>query len=194
MSYNMSEKKNETKFEFSEENQDRIKEIFSKYPFDRKKSATLPLLDLAQRQNHGWLSDSAIEAVARLVDQPKISIRSVASFYTMYHLSPVGENVIEVCKTLSCKLRGGDEIQKQIEIHLGIKLRETTEDCKFTLLPCECLGACVNAPVVKVNDNFYEDLSGKDIIEILDALSKGNTPKSGSYANRMSSEASEQKV
>lgn len=183
----MSEAKN--KFVFSDENSNKIGKIFSKYPEDRRKSALLPLLDLAQRQNGGWLSDEALEAVAKLIGEPKIFVKSVASFYTMYHLKPVGKNIIEVCKTLSCKLRGGDEIQKQIENHLEIHMGETTQDCQFTLLPCECLGACVNAPVIKINDDFYEDLNHDDILDILNALKNGETPKIGSYKGRISSEA-----
>ena len=184
----MSKISEATKFTFSETNQEEIKKIFAKYPADRKKSATLPLLDLAQRQNGGWLSDDALNAVAELTEQPTIAVKSVATFYTMYHLDEVGENVVEVCKTLSCKLNGADKIQETIEKHLKIGLGETTGDKKFTLLPCECLGACVNAPIVKINDDFYEDLSDENIVEILDKLKNNEKPKTGSYKNRHSSE------
>lgn len=184
----MSETILKDKFIFSEENYEKIQRIFSKYPPDRKKSASLPLLDLAQRQNGGWLSESALEAVAELIKEPAIFVKSVASFYTMFYLKPVGENVITVCKTLSCKLCGGDKIQEQIEKHLDIHLGETTEDNKFTLLSGECLGACVNAPMVQINDNYYEDLSEKDIIGILNQIKEGSQPKIGSYKDRVSSE------
>jgi NADH-quinone oxidoreductase E subunit len=175
-------------FEFNKENELEIEKIFSKYPSDGKRSATLPLLDLAQRQNGGWLSDSALQAVADKLNLPKLTIKAVASFYTMFHLKPVGKNVIEICKTLSCKLNGADKIQEKLENILNIKLGETDKDENFTLLPCECLGACVNAPVIKINDDYYEDLSSDDAQKIIEEIQSGKKPKIGSYKNRKSSE------
>lgn len=183
-----SNKLDEKIFEFTEENEKEIEKIFAKYPEDGKRSATLPLLDLAQRQNNGWLSDSALQAVANKLNLPKLTIKSIASFYTMFHLKPVGKNVVEICKTLSCKLNGADEIQKTLEDILKIKIGETDESKDFTLLPCECLGACVNAPVIKINDDYYEDLSNNDVKEIVENIRSGNKPKIGSYKNRKSSE------
>jgi NADH dehydrogenase (ubiquinone) flavoprotein 2 len=184
----MSNTNDEKVFSFNDANLKLINEIFQKYPSDRRQSAMLPILDIAQRQNNGWLSDEALQAVADIISVPKLSVKSIASFYTMYHLEPVGENVIEVCKTLSCKLRGADKIQEVIENHLNIEIGSTTSDNKFTLLPCECLGACVNAPVVKINDDYYEDLESEDIVKIIDEIKNGTNPKIGSYIDRISSE------
>ncbi len=175
-------------FNFTDENEKEIERIFSRYPAEGKRSATLPLLDLAQRQNGGWLSDSALQAVAHKLNLPKLTVKSVASFYTMFHLEPVGKNVIEVCKTLSCKLNGADKIQETLENILKIKLGETDESGNFTLLPCECLGACVNAPVIKINDNYYEDLSIENVYQIIEDIQNGKKPKIGSYrAEKVSS-------
>jgi NADH-quinone oxidoreductase E subunit len=179
---------NSQNFTFSEENQEKIRKIFNKYPENKKQSGMLPILDIAQRQNNGWLSDSALQAVADIINVPKLSVKSIASFYTMYHLKPVGKNVIEICKTLSCKLRGIDKIQNAIENHLKTKIGETSEDLQFTILPCECLGACVNAPVIKINDDYYEDLSEQNAIDIIDKIKNGSKPKIGSYKDRVSSE------
>lgn len=175
-------------FQFTEENESKIDGIFAKYPVENRRSALLPLLDLAQRQNDGWISDGALQAVADKLNLPKLTVKAVASFYTMFHLEPVGKNVIEVCKTLSCKLNGADRIQKVLEETLNIKDGETTEDNEFTLLRCECLGACVNAPVIKINDDYYEDLSIDDVLKIIQDIKEGKKPKIGSYKNRNSSE------
>jgi NADH-quinone oxidoreductase E subunit len=178
-------------FQFNEESEQEIEKIFAKYPENGKRSATLPLLDLAQRQNDGWLSDSALQAVANKLNLPKLTVKSIASFYTMFHLEPVGKNVIEICKTLSCKLNGADKIQEKLENILKVKLGETDESGNFTLLPCECLGACVNAPVIKINDDYYEDLSLDDVEKIIENIQNNKKPKTGSYKNRKSSEPTE---
>ena len=184
-------KQNQEIFEFTAENEREVEKIFAKYPPDEKRSATLPLLDLAQRQNCGWLSDAALQAVANKLNLPKLTIKSVASFYTMFHLTPVGKNVVEIFKTLSCKLNGADKIQEKLENILKIKLGETDSNGDFTLLPCECLGACVNAPVIKINDDYYEDLSIDDVCKIIEEIQNGKKPKIGSYKNRKSSESIE---
>ena len=183
---------NDQQFIFTQENQEKIKQIFSRYPENKKQSAILPILDLAQRQNDGWLSDATLQAVADIIDIPKLSVKSIASFYTMYHLQPMGKNLIEICKTLSCKLRGVDKIQKAIEDHLCTKMGDTTDDLQFTILPCECMGACVNAPIVKINDNYYEDLTEANIINIIEQIKNSEKPKIGSYKNRFSSEPIEE--
>lgn len=175
-------------FVFSTENEAKIQEIFKKYPVKQKKSAILPLLDLAQRQNNGWLSDETLKTVADKIDMPKIYVLEVASFYSMFHLKPVGKHVIEVCQTLSCKLRGAEKIKKILQEKLSINMHETTSDNLFTLLPCECLGACINAPIVKIDDDYYEDLELSDLDGIIDKIKAGQKPKIGSYKNRISSE------
>ncbi|AAU03822.1 NADH-quinone oxidoreductase subunit NuoE [Rickettsia typhi] len=146
-------------FAFDKKNLNLAETIIKKYPPNGKRSAILPLLDLAQRQNGGWLHISAIEYVANMLEMPYMRAYEVATFYSMFNLSPVGKYHIQVCTTTPCWLRGSDDIMKICEKKLAIKHKETTKDQKFTLSEIECLGACVNAPVVQINDDYYEDLN-----------------------------------
>ena len=160
-------------FSFTIENLKLAEKEINKYPENRKASAILPLLDLAQRQNSNWLPIAAINYVADLIGMPKIKAYEVATFYTMYNLSPVGENVIQICTTTPCALRGSKDIVDVCKKRLNIDFGETSEDKKFTLLEVECLGACVNAPVVWIGDEYYEDLSKESMDLIIDQLKKG---------------------
>jgi NADH-quinone oxidoreductase subunit E len=160
-------------FEFNEQNKIKVAEILKKYPDDRKKSAVMPLLDLAQRQNYNWLSKNSIEHVANLLEMPEIKVYEIASFYTMYNLKPVGKYLLQFCKTTPCMLRGIDQIIKDCEKKLGIKMDETTIDGLFTLKEVECLGACVNAPIVQINDDYAEDLTSEKFLSIIEDLKSG---------------------
>lgn len=160
-------------FEFNDENKTKVAEILKKYPANRKKSAVMPLLDLAQRQNFNWLSKSAIEQVAKILEMPEIKVYEIASFYTMYNLKPVGKYLLQFCKTTPCMLRGIDQILKDCEKKLGIKMDETSADGLFTLKEVECLGACVNAPIVQINDYYAEDLTSEKMMQILEDLKAG---------------------
>ncbi|GDX35998.1 NADH-quinone oxidoreductase subunit E [Alphaproteobacteria bacterium] len=160
-------------FEFNDENKTKVAEILKKYPANRKKSAVMPLLDLAQRQNFNWLSKSAIEQVAKILEMPEIKVYEIASFYTMYNLKPVGKYLLQFCKTTPCMLRGIDQILKDCEKKLGIKMDETSADGLFTLKEVECLGACVNAPIVQINDDYAEDLTSEKMMQILEDLKAG---------------------
>lgn len=162
-------------FTFSSENQDVVIEILKKYPVGRQASAILPLLDLAQRQNGGWLPRSAIETVALLIKMPFIRALEVATFYTMFNLKPVGKHHIQLCRTTPCWLRGGADIQSVCESHLGIKPGEVTTDGKFSLMEVECIGACINAPVVQINDDYLENLNPESMKVILQNLATGKT-------------------
>ena len=155
-------------FGFTKENIKIINNIFLKYPEDRKASALLPLLDLAQRQHNNWLPKAAMSEIAEILDLPMIKVLEVATFYTMYNLYPVGENLLQVCTTTPCWLRGSDDIVSVCKNKLGIGFGETTKDNKFTLLEVECLGACANAPMVQINDDFYEDLDKSSITNIIE--------------------------
>ena len=145
-------------FSFSTKAEKTIENILSKYPPQRKASAVMPLLDLAQREAGGWLPISALEAVADKVGLAYMRVLEIASFYTMYNLSPVGKWHLQICGTTPCWLKGSDDILKAIFDTLQIKPNETSKNGDFTLTPVECLGACVNAPILQVNDDFYEDL------------------------------------
>lgn len=160
-------------FEFNEQNKKKVIEILKKYPLERKKSAVMPLLDLAQRQNSNWLSKSAIEHIAKLLDMAEIKVYEIASFYTMYNLKPVGKYLLQFCKTTPCMLRGIDQIIKDCEKKLGIKINETTIDGLFTIKEVECLGACVNAPIVQINDDYLEDLTSEKFLSIIEDLKDG---------------------
>lgn len=174
-------------FEFSPENQKIVAEIFAKYPLERKKSAVMPLLDLAQRQNNNYISRDIIECIAKLIDLPEIRVYEVATFYTMYNLKPVGKYLLQFCRTTPCMLRGADEIIKACEKKLGIHMDETTADGLFTLKEVECLGACVNAPVVQINDDFFEDLTVENFLQAIEDLKNGKEVKIGSQIGRQCS-------
>jgi NADH-quinone oxidoreductase subunit E len=160
-------------FDFTPENQKKVEGIIQKYPTGHQASAILPLLDLAQRQCGGWLPQSAIEAVAQRLKMPFIRAYEVATFYTMFNLKPVGKYHIQLCRTIPCWLRGSAEIQSVCESHLGIEPGHVTPDGKFSLIGVECLGACVNAPVVQINDDYYEDLTPEMMKGILQDLATG---------------------
>jgi len=175
-------------FAFTAENAAKAGAIVAKYPPGRQASAVMPLLDLAQRQSGGWLPIKAIEHVADVLSLPHIRAMEVASFYTMYHLAPVGRHVVQVCTTTPCWLRGSEAIVAACRKTLGVGLGETTADGKFTLAEVECLGACVNAPMMQVNDDFYEDLTPETTERVLEALARGEKPKTGSQGVRHTSE------
>jgi len=171
-------------FEFSVENKAKLDGIFAKYPEGRQASAVMPLLDLAQRQNDGWLPRAAMEYVAELVGLPVIRVYEVATFYTMYNLAPIGKNHLQVCTNLPCWLRGSDDVVGACKKKLGIDIGETTADGKFTLSEMECLGACVNAPMMQINDDYYEDLDESSTTAILETLESGGTPTPGPQNSR----------
>jgi NADH dehydrogenase (ubiquinone) flavoprotein 2 len=171
-------------FAFTQENLEKAKAHIAKYPEGRQQSAVLPLLDLAQRQSGGWLPLAAMHVVADLLGMPRIRVYEVATFYTMFNLKPVGRWLLQACTTTPCVLRGSDEIVAACERKLGIGMGQTTGDGLFTLVEVECLGACVNAPILQVNDDFYEDLDGPKTEALLDALREGRPPAAGSVIGR----------
>jgi NADH-quinone oxidoreductase E subunit len=175
-------------FSFTAENLDRAKQHIAKYPLGRQASAVLPLLWIAQEQSGGWLPRAAMDHVAQILDMPPIRVYEIGTFYTMFHLRPVGRYLLQACTTTPCWLRGSDNIVGVCERKLGIRLGETTVDGLFTLIEVECLGACVNAPVLQVNDDFYEDLDGPATEVLLDAFRAGSPPPPGSVIGRQASE------
>jgi len=175
-------------FAFSAENKKKIKTILAKYPKERKNSAVLPLLDLAQRQHDNWLPMKAIEAVAEICDMAEIRVLEVATFYTMFNLKPVGKYFIQACGTTPCWLRGSDDVMRCIKDKLGISSGETSACGKFSLLEVECLGACVNAPMVQINDDYYEDLDYMATSEMIDRLAADDVPPAGSVRGRQGSQ------
>ena len=176
-----------TTFVFNEENLKKVEKILEKYPESRKKSALLPLLDIAQRQSGGSLSKDVLEYIAAFLGLSNIHVMEVASFYTMFNLEPVGKYLIQVCGTTPCWLRGAEDIMKLCEKEIGIKCNETSQDQKFTIKEVECLGACVNAPMVQINDNYYEDLTPEIMQHIINDLKMEKDTKHGSQIGRICS-------
>lgn len=177
----------DTPFEFTPENLKRAEAICGNYPEGHRKAAVIPLLDLAQRQ-HGWLPISAMHKVAEYLDMPRMRVYEVATFYTMFMRNPTGKYHIQICTTTPCWLRGSDGIMNCLKSQLGIKPGETSKDGMFTLSEVECLGACVNAPMIQVNDDYYEDLTEKDTEEIIAELKAGKQPRPGPRNGRFSCE------
>jgi len=179
----MSEQSTEI-FAFSAENLEKAKAILAKYPEGREASATMPLLTLAQRQNANWLPTSAMDVVADMVGLAPMRVYEVATFYTMYNLKPVGKNFVQVCTNISCLIKGADDVFKVCKKKLGLENGETSDDGLFTLLEVECLGACVNAPMMQINDDFFEDLDSGSTDKVLTALAKGESPAPGSQGGK----------
>jgi len=176
-----------TPFEFTEENLKRAKAIIANYPEGHQAAATIPLLDLVQRQL-GWVPLTGMNYVAKMLDMSEMRVYEVCTFYTMYNREPMGKYHIQICTTTPCMLCDSDGIMDTIRDTLGIEVGGTTKDKLFTLSEVECLGACVNAPMVQINDFYYEDLTPKDMVEILDDLKAGRVPKPGPRSGRFSCE------
>lgn len=178
-------------FAFNDANLERAKAIIGKYPTGRQASAVLPLLDLAQRQHDNWLPLAAMNAVAEMLDMPRIRVYEVASFYTMFNKAPVGRNFIQVCTTTPCWLCGSDDVLRAIRDKTGLKPGQTDTGGDFTVIEVECLGACVNAPMVQVNDDYYEDLDYDRTVALIEALRDGHKPQIGSQTGRPGGQASD---
>ena len=176
-------------FAFSEENEAEIKRIVAKYPKGRQASAVMPLLDLAQRQHNNWIPMKAIELIAQKLDMAEIRVLEVATFYTMFNLKPVGKYFLQACTTTPCWLRGSDEMMRAIKDRYDISSGQTSACGRFSLLEVECLGACVNAPILQVNDDFYEDLDYQTTNQLLDSLEADKPLPVGSVLGRSGSEA-----
>ena len=186
-------KKINDNFEWSSENFKKISEIIKKYPSNRIQSAVIPLLDLAQRQNKGWLSKNSMERVAETLSMSYIRVLEVATFYSMFNLHPIGENFVQICRTTPCWLRGSDKLLKKAKEVLSTNLGETSKDNKFTIVEVECLGACCNAPMVQINDYYYEDLNEDSFEKILIDLKNNKTITQGSQIGRQTSHPEREK-
>jgi len=174
-------------FEWSEDNFNKVTSIIKKYPSNKQQSAVIPLLDLAQRQNKGWLSKNAIEKVAETLSMPYIRVLEVATFYSMFNLSPIGENFVQICRTTPCWLRGSDKLLEVAKEITQINIGDTTTDKKFTVVEVECLGACCNSPMIQINDYYYEDLDPETFRQILIDLKTNQPIKKGSQIGRQTS-------
>ena len=176
-------------FAFTAENEEKILTILAKYPEGRQASAVMPMLDLAQRQHQNWIPMKAIEHIAKRLDMAEIRVLEVASFYTMYNLKPVGKWFLQACTTTPCMLRGSDDMVRCIKDKLDISSGQTSECGRFTMLEVECLGACVNAPILQVNDDFYEDLDYQSTAALIESLAADTPPPIGSVIGRQGTES-----
>ena len=175
-------------FKFSEQNLKKVEQILRRYPDKNKKSAVMPLLYLAQRQNDNWIPLAAMKYIANYLSMPYISVYEVATFYSMYNLAPVGKHFIQVCTTTPCLLRGADKIVKLCKEKISPNENEISKKGSCSWMEVECLGACVNAPMLQINEDYFEDLDEKKAEKIINQIIKGEKPKPGSYRGRKNSE------
>jgi len=175
-------------FEFNEQNLKAVEKAISNYPKNRQKSAVMPLLYIAQKQNNNWIPLAAMKLIAKTLNMPYIKVYEVATFYTMYNLAPVGEYFFQVCTTTPCMIRGAYKLVDVCKKKISKNESEISKDGKSSWLEVECLGACVNAPMVQINEDYFEDLDSEKLEKIIEKISNNEKPKSGSYRGRLSSE------
>ena len=176
-----------TSFAFTPENKAWAEKQIKKYPEGRQASAIVPLLWRAQEQNGGHVTEPMIRVIGEMLGLSPIRVLEIATFYTMFHRAPVGKYHLQCCTTTPCWLRGSAEVVDAMMKHLGIGYGEVTKDGLFSMIEVECLGGCVNAPIVQINDDFYEDLDAASIVKILNALKAGEQPKPGPQIGRQAS-------
>ena len=174
-------------FAFDEKSNELAKIALAKYPDDRKQSAVMPFLDIAQRQNNNWLSQDCIEYVADQLEMPFIKVWEIVTFYTMYNTQPVGKNFVQVCTTTPCWLRGSEHVVRACKEIISENPTEVSSDNLFSWMEVECLGACVNAPMVQINDDFYEDLNYESTKNLLLSLIDNKPLQVGSQIGRQGS-------
>ena len=175
-------------FEFSEENLKHIKEIIKKYPDGKQQSAVMPLLYLAQKQNNNWIPLEAIKYIAKLLEISYMQVYEVSTFYSMFNLSPVGKYFIQVCTTTPCMIRGAKKIVDVCKKHISKNQNELSQNKLCSWTEVECLGACVNAPMMQINEDYFEDLDKQKTIKIINQILNDEDPKPGSYRGRVNSE------
>jgi len=175
-------------FEFTEKSLEIAKKVVSNYPEGKQQSAVMALLYIAQRQNNNWIPLSAMKYIAKFLDMPYIKVYEVATFYTMYNLAPVGEYFFQVCTTTPCMLRGAYKLVDVCKNKITENESDISKDGKMSWMEVECLGACVNAPMMQINDHYYEDLDEKQLEKIIENIEQNKKVEPGSYKGRKSSE------
>ncbi len=188
MSIKKISKEQPESFEFDNKNLEAANKIISNYPDGKQQSAVMALLYLAQRQNDNWIPLVAMKYFAKFLDMPYIKVYEVATFYTMYNLTPVGKYFFQVCTTTPCMIRGAYKLVDVCKKKLSEKENQISENGKSSWIEVECLGACVNAPMIQINDSYFEDLDPEKLEKIIDQISRNESPKSGSYKGRLNSE------
>tara|TARA_B100001769_G_scaffold1842_1_gene1350 strand:+ start:1350 stop:1958 length:609 start_codon:yes stop_codon:yes gene_type:complete len=175
-------------FEFNKQNIELANKMILNYPEGKQQSAVMSLLYIAQRQNNNWIPLASMKYIAKFLSMPYIKVYEVATFYSMYNLSPVGEFFYQVCTTTPCMLRGAYKLVDVCKKKISEDENEVSKDGKVSWMEVECLGACINAPMVQINDDYYEDLDANKLEKIIDQTIRGETPKPGSYRGRINSE------
>ncbi|MDC1130144.1 NADH-quinone oxidoreductase subunit NuoE [Candidatus Pelagibacter sp.] len=188
MSLRRPSKEQPENFEFSSSSLGVAKTIIAKYPKDKQQSAVMALLYLAQKQNSNWIPLAAMKYIGKFLDMPYIKVYEVATFYTMYNLAPVGKHFIQVCTTTPCMIRGANKIIEACKEKISENENQLSKDQSCSWIEVECLGACVNAPMMQINNDYYEDLDKEKTIKIFDEILNGETPKPGSYRGRINNE------
>jgi NADH-quinone oxidoreductase E subunit len=188
MSLRRPSKEQPENFEFNSASFEAAQAIIKKYPKDKQQSAVMALLYIAQKQNSNWIPLAAMKCIGKFLDMPYIKVYEVATFYTMYNLAPVGKHFIQVCTTTPCMIRGAYKLVEACKEKISEKENELSKDQSCSWMEVECLGACVNAPMMQINDNYYEDLDKKKTLEIFDKILNGETPEPGSYRGRTNNE------
>tara|TARA_B100001971_G_scaffold99017_1_gene91450 strand:- start:31 stop:639 length:609 start_codon:yes stop_codon:yes gene_type:complete len=188
MSIKKISKEQPESFEFDNKNLEAANKIISNYPDGKQQSAVMALLYLAQRQNDNWIPLVAMKYIAKFLDMSYIKVYEVATFYTMYNLTPVGKYFFQVCTTTPCMIRGAYKLVDVCKKKLSEKENQISENGKSSWIEVECLGACVNAPMIQINDSYFEDLDPEKLEKIIDQISRNESPKSGSYKGRLNSE------
>jgi len=188
MSLKKISKDQPSNFDFTSDNLNIAKKIITNYPEDRKQSAVMALLYLSQKQNKNWIPLEAIKCIAKLIKIPYIKVYEVATFYTMYNLAPVGKYFFQVCTTTPCMIKGAYKLAEVCKKKISKNKNQVTKDEKFSWTEVECLGACINAPMIQINDDYYEDLSEEKLSKIIEEIENGKKPKPGSYKGRTNSE------
>ena len=175
-------------FEFNSTSLEAANLIIAQYPKDKQQSAVMALLYIAQRQNENWIPLVAMKYIGKFLDMPYIKVYEVTTFYTMYNLAPVGKHFIQICTTTPCMIRGAYKLVEACKEKISKKENELSKDKSCSWMEVECLGACVNAPMMQINDEYYEDLDKEKTLEILEKILSGKTPKPGSYRGRVNNE------
>ena len=188
MSIKKISKEQPSDFKFNNKNLEEAEKIIKKYPEGKQQSAVMPLLYLAQKQNDNWIPLVAIKYIAKLLTMPYIRVYEVATFYTMYNLSPVGKYFFQICTTTPCMIRGAYDIVNTCKEKITDKEHELSNDKTCSWMEVECLGACINAPMMQINDDYYEDLNKEKTEKIINQIQNGKKPKPGSYRGRINSE------
>ncbi len=188
MSIKKISKEQPENFKFNEKNHEIAEKIISNYPKGKQQSAVMALLYIAQKQNDNWIPLIAMKYIAKFLDMPYIKVYEVATFYSMYNLAPVGKYFFQVCTTTPCMLRGAYDLVDICKKKISKEESKLSKDKKLSWIEVECLGACVNAPMIQINDDYFEDLDSKNLEKIIDQVKQDKHPKPGSYRGRLNTE------